>query len=82
MKIFLYEGARYVRILPRPKMYNSQMVRSATNRGAIFAMNVDTCEFTILDGKVKAVATEMVLRRAPNKKVLRSKQLILTGLES
>lgn len=81
MKIFLYEGKRYTRIFPRPKMYNSQMVRAATNRGSIFAMNVDTGEFSILPGTVKGVAIEMTLRKVPNKIQGKAKQLLLTGLD-
>ena len=80
MKIFLHNSRRYTRIFPSPKMYNSQMVRAVTNRGAIFAMDVDTGEYTVLPGTLKLQSIEMGLRKIPQKKKTVSKQLLLTGI--
>ena len=61
MKTFQHKGRTYTRIFPSPRMYNSLTVREATNRGDIFAMNVDTQQFTILPGSGKTEVTESLL---------------------
>jgi len=65
MKTFTHNDCLYTRILPSPRLYNSNMIREVTNRGDIFALCLDTMTFTILPGKGRRSVLEMGIRKMP-----------------
>ena len=77
MKVFVYKGKRYVRIFPSPRIYNSQTVREVTNRGDIFAMNIDNQHFTVIPGRGYTQAQEMNVVKQRNSEPVRQLKLFL-----
>ena len=47
-RIFIYEGAAYMKIVPSKRLFNSTMVHEVCTRGDIFAVNLETGVFTVL----------------------------------
>ena len=67
MKAFLYQGEVYLRCIPGKSLFRSTMVHEVVNRGDIFALNVNTQEFTIIKGTSDVVHIEakVIAKQAP-----------------
>ena len=50
---FNHNNITYVKIIPSKKLFNSTMIHEVVTRGDIFALNLETGEFTILPGYKK-----------------------------
>ena len=50
---FNHNNTTYVKIIPSKKLFNSTMIHEVETRGDIFALNLETGEFTILPGYKK-----------------------------
>jgi len=50
---FNQNNTTYVKIIPAKKLFNSTMIHEVVTRGDIFALNLETGEFTILPGYKK-----------------------------
>ena len=50
---FNHNNTTYVKIIPSKKLFNSTMIHEVVNRGDVFALNLETGEFTILPGYKK-----------------------------
>lgn len=65
MKAFIYKGEVYLRCIPGKALFRSTMVHEVVNRGDIFAMNVNTQEFTVISGKTQCTQVEVELGPLP-----------------
>lgn len=65
MKAFIHNGEVYLRCIPSKALFRSTMVHEVVNRGDIFAMNVNTQEFTIIPGKSEVEHIEGAFTKAP-----------------
>lgn len=53
LQTFNHNNTTYVKIIPSKKLFNSTMIHEVVTRGDIFALNLETGEFTILPGYKK-----------------------------
>jgi len=49
-KFFYYNDSLYLRIIPAKRLFNSTLVHEVVTRGDVFAVHMDTLQFTILPG--------------------------------
>lgn len=48
IKTFIYNDQLHTRIIPSKRLFNSTMIHEVVNRGDIFALNIETSQFTII----------------------------------
>lgn len=58
-KIFVYKDKPYMRVTPVKSLFHSTMVHEVVNRGDFFAVNLSTCELTILPNGADEFRLEM-----------------------
>ena len=52
---FVWEGARYTKVVPAKTLFRSTMIHEVVNRGDFFAVNIDTHVLTILPKEALSV---------------------------
>ncbi len=55
MKVFLYEGEFYIRVIPAKSLMKSTMVYEVTTRGDVFALRIRDSQLTIIKGTAEVV---------------------------
>ena len=59
MKAFIYQDRTYIRLIPGKMLFRSTMVHEVVNRGDVFAMDIQTQQFTIISGKADVKHVEL-----------------------
>ena len=53
MKLFYYSGQLYMRVVPSKRMFQSTMIHEVVTRGDVFAVHMETGQFTVVPGAAK-----------------------------
>jgi hypothetical protein len=59
MKAFVYNGRRYLRVIPSKALFRSSMIHEVVNRGDIFGLDTETQMLHIIPGKAQVEHIEV-----------------------
>lgn len=54
-KFFYYNDSLYLRIIPAKRLFQSTLVHEVVTRGDVFAVHMETGQFTIVPGKASVI---------------------------